>query len=322
MIYDDIDIPQGTVRIRPNGSAGTHNGMRSIVAETGTEDFPRIRVGVGQRGLGWNLADWVLSHYQTAEEQEIADKAYEQAADAVLEYLKNGINSAMNRYNTKKPKKEKPRRKQPRRGTTRRLRSRRRKEKNERRAFQRLRKPGRVENAGGHGWARAGCTSVYEIAEGERPFLAAALRRKTGRPVVLLCSTELVAQRYAQDVERLTGEECGVLPPRDLQFSRAASSRESTWLRLRNLDELCRKNTRILCLSLESLLDRCVPKARFPPERNRAGGRPGLSAGGTDEPPAGQRLRAGLHGGGLRPVRHARLHSGCVPAQRGQRPAR
>ena len=56
VIYDDIDIPQGTVRIRPNGSAGTHNGMRSIVAETGTEDFPRIRVGVGQRGLGWNLA--------------------------------------------------------------------------------------------------------------------------------------------------------------------------------------------------------------------------------------------------------------------------
>ena len=107
VIYDDIDIPQGTVRIRPNGSAGTHNGMRSIVAETGTEDFPRIRVGVGPRGLGWNLADWVLSHYQTAEEQEIADKAYEQAADAVLEYLKNGINSAMNRYNTKKPKKEK-----------------------------------------------------------------------------------------------------------------------------------------------------------------------------------------------------------------------
>ena len=49
---------------------------------------------------------------------------------------------------------------------------------------------------------RAGCTSVYEISEGERPFLAAALRRKTGRPVVLLCSTELVAQRYAQDIER------------------------------------------------------------------------------------------------------------------------
>ena len=108
VIYDDIDIPQGTVRIRPNGSAGTHNGMRSIVAETGTEDFPRIRVGVGQRGLGWNLADWVLSRYQTPEEQEIADKAYEQAADAALEYLKNGISSAMNRYNTKKSKKEKP----------------------------------------------------------------------------------------------------------------------------------------------------------------------------------------------------------------------
>ena len=89
VIDDDIDIPQGT------------------------EDFPRIRVGVGQRGLGWNLADWVLSRYQTPEEQEIADKAYEQAADAVLEYLKNGISSAMNRYNTKKPKKEKPPKENP-----------------------------------------------------------------------------------------------------------------------------------------------------------------------------------------------------------------
>lgn len=112
VIYDDIDLPQGFLRIRASGSAGTHNGMRSIVGETGLESFPRIRVGVGQRALGWQLADWVLSRYQTPEEQELADKAYEQAADAVLEYIQNGIQSAMTKYNTKKPKKEKPQ-KQP-----------------------------------------------------------------------------------------------------------------------------------------------------------------------------------------------------------------
>ena len=107
LVYDDIDLPLGKLRMREKGSAGTHNGMRSVIGLLGRQDFPRLRVGVGKKPEGWELADWVLSHYQTAEEQEIADRAYEQAADAALEYLKNGINSAMNRYNTKKPKKEK-----------------------------------------------------------------------------------------------------------------------------------------------------------------------------------------------------------------------
>lgn len=108
VVYDDIDLPQGNLRIRASGSAGTHNGMRSIVGETGVENFPRIRVGVGQRAPGWQLADWVLSRYQTPEEQQAAEKAYELAAEAVLEYVRNGIQSAMTKYNTKKPKKEKP----------------------------------------------------------------------------------------------------------------------------------------------------------------------------------------------------------------------
>lgn len=112
VIYDDIDLAQGALRIRASGSAGTHNGMRSIVGETGLEDFPRIRVGVGQRALGWQLADWVLSRYQTPEEQQAADKAYDLAAEAVLEYIQNGIQSAMTKYNTKKPKKEKPQKKE------------------------------------------------------------------------------------------------------------------------------------------------------------------------------------------------------------------
>ena len=60
VIYDDIDLPPGKVRVRPNGGAGTHNGMRSIVAETGTDAFPRIRVGTGDRPKGEDLVAWVL----------------------------------------------------------------------------------------------------------------------------------------------------------------------------------------------------------------------------------------------------------------------
>ena len=106
VVYDDIDIPQGNIRIRKNGSAGTHNGMRSIVGLLGYENFPRLRVGVGQKREGYELADWVLGHY-IGEEQEVADKAFQQAADAIVEYIEHGIDSAMCKYNTKKPKKQK-----------------------------------------------------------------------------------------------------------------------------------------------------------------------------------------------------------------------
>ena len=108
-----------------------------------------------------------------------------------------------------------------------------------------------------------GCSAVYELAEGERPFLAAALSHRTGRPVVLVCPTELIAQRCAQDIQRLTGQGCVCLPPRDLQFSRAASSRESTWQRLHALYRLAHGSARILCISLDSLIHRCVPKSVF-----------------------------------------------------------
>jgi len=108
-----------------------------------------------------------------------------------------------------------------------------------------------------------GCSAVYELAEGERPFLAAALSQRTGRPVVLVCATELVAQRCAQDIQRLTGLGCVCLPPRDLQFSRAASSRESTWQRLAALDQLAHGQARVLCISLDSLIHRCVPRRMF-----------------------------------------------------------
>ena len=108
VIYDDIDLAPGWIRIRPNGSAGTHNGMRSIVSCIGTEGFPRLRVGTGGCPPEYDLADWVLSHYNSPDERKAAYEAYQQAADAALEWMRNGTAAAMNRYNTRKPKLPKP----------------------------------------------------------------------------------------------------------------------------------------------------------------------------------------------------------------------
>lgn len=108
VIYDDIDIPQGHLRIRRGGSAGTHNGMRSILTCLGTQDFARIRIGIGENPGRYELADWVLSHYNTPEERQIAFDAFHNAADAAVEWVKNGVESAMRKYNTKREKPETP----------------------------------------------------------------------------------------------------------------------------------------------------------------------------------------------------------------------
>ena len=118
------------------------------------------------------------------------------------------------------------------------------------------------------------------IAEGERPFFAAALAHRTRRPIIMLAPTELLAQKQAQDLNRLTGGGASALPARDIQFSRAAASQESTWQRLHVLGDLLTGKIRILCLPIEALCDRLPPaevfrKAtlslaegqRFPPER-------------------------------------------------------
>ncbi len=107
VVYDDIDLDQGAIRIRKSGGPGTHNGMRSIVGLLGYENFPRLRVGVGERREGYELADWVLGHY-IGPEQETADQAFELAADAIVDFIENGIESAMCKYNTKKHKPSKP----------------------------------------------------------------------------------------------------------------------------------------------------------------------------------------------------------------------
>ena len=86
IIYDDIDIKKGTVRVRENGSAGTHNGMRDIVAKLGSTEFPRVRIGTGLKPSFMDLADYVLSHIQ-AFERPIILKAADKACDFVLDKL-------------------------------------------------------------------------------------------------------------------------------------------------------------------------------------------------------------------------------------------
>ena len=105
VIYDDIDIPAGTFRIRKKGSAGTHNGMRSVVYQLQTDQFPRIRVGIGTE----KPVD--LIHFVTGgvsgEERKLLEGALEKSAKAAAAIVEKGIEKAMNEYNVR-PKKEKP----------------------------------------------------------------------------------------------------------------------------------------------------------------------------------------------------------------------
>jgi PTH1 family peptidyl-tRNA hydrolase len=97
IVYDDIDIPLGKLRIRLNGSAGTHNGMRSIVAELGSERIPRLRVGIGAQEQG-RLRDYVLDDF-TQDEQPIVDAAIARAVDALVLFARGDLKRAMNEFN-------------------------------------------------------------------------------------------------------------------------------------------------------------------------------------------------------------------------------
>ena len=101
VIYDDIDLDPGQIRIRKKGSAGGHNGMKSIIARTGTQNFYRIKVGVGAKPAGWDLAAHVLGRFSSEEREEV-DQAIKEAADAVELILTEGIDAAMNKFNAKK----------------------------------------------------------------------------------------------------------------------------------------------------------------------------------------------------------------------------
>lgn len=99
VIYDDIDIPTGSVRIRKSGSAGTHNGMRDIIYNLADSGFPRIRIGIGSDRRG-DLADYVTGGF-TKEEVPLLEDAVTRAAAAALSIVEDGIDRAMNKYNVR-----------------------------------------------------------------------------------------------------------------------------------------------------------------------------------------------------------------------------
>ncbi len=98
VIYDDIDLEPGKIRVRPKGSSGTHNGMKSIIYQLQSDSFPRIRIGIGRAPERWDLADYVLSKF-SKEDREVMDQSIEKAADAALTIVRSGVEKAMNSYN-------------------------------------------------------------------------------------------------------------------------------------------------------------------------------------------------------------------------------
>ena len=101
VIYDDIDLDVGRLRIRAKGSAGGHNGMKNIIAHLGTQVFPRVRVGVGAKPKGWDLADYVLGRFPK-EELPIIDEGKQEACRAVTMIVTQDVEAAMNQLNVKK----------------------------------------------------------------------------------------------------------------------------------------------------------------------------------------------------------------------------
>ena len=100
VIYDDISLDVGQLRIRKKGSAGGHNGIKNIIAHLGHDTFMRIKMGVGEKPKGYDLADYVLGHFSGAE-RKIMDESAEKAADAVKMMMFESADAAMNIYNKK-----------------------------------------------------------------------------------------------------------------------------------------------------------------------------------------------------------------------------
>lgn len=101
VVYDDISLAPGQIRIRKKGSAGGHNGIKNIIAHLGTQVFKRVKVGVGEKPKGYDLADYVLGHF-TKEEQAIFAERFDEVYDAVQLIVMGDITEAMNRHNKKK----------------------------------------------------------------------------------------------------------------------------------------------------------------------------------------------------------------------------
>lgn len=101
VIFDDISLDPGNIRIRKKGSAGGHNGIKNIIAMTGTQNFLRIKVGVGEKPKGWDLADYVLGHFEK-EDREKVEMAIGHAVSALGPMLQGDVDRAMNEFNSKK----------------------------------------------------------------------------------------------------------------------------------------------------------------------------------------------------------------------------
>ncbi|HIZ73686.1 MAG TPA: aminoacyl-tRNA hydrolase [Candidatus Mediterraneibacter stercoravium] len=101
IIYDDISLNPGQIRIRAKGSAGGHNGIKNIIAHLGSQVFPRIKVGVGEKPRGRDLADYVLGHF-SKEEKVLMEEGYDNAVHAAEMIVSGSVEAAMNEYNRKK----------------------------------------------------------------------------------------------------------------------------------------------------------------------------------------------------------------------------
>lgn len=100
VISDDISLEPGQLRIRKKGSAGGHNGLKNIIAHLGHDEFQRVKMGVGEKPKGYDLADYVLGHF-TGDEKKVMEKAAAEAADAIVMMMMEGVEPAMNKYNKK-----------------------------------------------------------------------------------------------------------------------------------------------------------------------------------------------------------------------------
>lgn len=98
VVYDDISLDAGQLRIRTKGSAGGHNGVKNIIAHLGTQEFPRVKVGVGAKPARMDLADYVLSPFGKEDQEKMA-AAFDEAAQAVESLIEEGPDRAMNRFN-------------------------------------------------------------------------------------------------------------------------------------------------------------------------------------------------------------------------------
>ena len=101
IIYDDIDLDVGHIRLRRKGSAGGHNGIKNIIAHLGHDTFMRIKVGVGEKPAGYDLADYVLGHF-SKEERALVEEAMDDAMLAAEAFLMDDLSSAMNEFNGKR----------------------------------------------------------------------------------------------------------------------------------------------------------------------------------------------------------------------------